>query len=452
MEYVIKNINACERELTLNATTAEFEKFVDAKFKEVSPKVDMKGFRKGKVPAHLVKKMFGAQIDQEAQTDCGNYFFREVTKEKQISILSAPFFKSIDKKDTGIEFVIAFETVPDFELCDYRTMTVKEPVHRVQEDEIEEQLKNILLANGTFSEASTITGENFKLKVKYSVEDPEHPENNRVQKESFDLLLSDSRLPHDLVEAFKDKKVGDIVDFNPENKELVSRYTIEKIEEIHALETTEENIKKLSENKFDNIADFKQELGFQLQEMWDEKAREIMEEEIIDDLIAKHTFEVPNGYYRDNLVKYTMNFYKQQKVELKEKDVLNDLPMFEKYFGDIVMKLAKWSFISDKISMKEKLEIEESDYDDQITKFADQFPGIAPEQLKTILSSNDEFKATMVRKKLMDLLLDFATTEEVDFDEFVKARNQKKELERIAKYNAIQQELKEEKEKIEEKK
>ncbi|MDD3125958.1 MAG: hypothetical protein PHV24_09120, partial [Candidatus Kapabacteria bacterium] len=246
--------------------------------------------------------------------------------------------------------------------------------------------------------------------------------------------------------------VGDIVDFNPENKELVSRYTIEKIEEIHALETTEENIKKLSENKFDNIADFKQELGFQLQEMWDEKAREIMEEEIIDDLIAKHTFEVPNGYYRDNLVKYTMNFYKQQKVELKEKDVLNDLPMFEKYFGDIVMKLAKWSFISDKISMKEKLEIEESDYDDQITKFADQFPGIAPEQLKTILSSNDEFKATMVRKKLMDLLLDFATTEEVDFDEFVKARNQKKELERIAKYNAIQQELKEEKEKIEDKK
>ena len=52
----------------------------------------------------------------------------------------------------------------------------------------------------------------------------------------------------------------------------------------------------------------------------------------------------------------------------------------------------------------------------------------------------------------MDLLLDFATTEEVDFDEFVKARNQKKELERIAKYNAIQQELKEEKEKIEDKK
>lgn len=130
--------------------------------------------------------------------------------------------------------------------------------------------------------------------------------------------------------------------------------------------------------------------------MWDEKSREAMEENLIDTLIDAHEFEIPNGFYRDNLIKYTINFYKQQKVELTEKDVLNDLPMFDKYFGDVVGKLVKWSFISDKISQKEKLELEDSDIDEPLEQFSKQFPGIGAEQLRGILSSNDEFTSTVL--------------------------------------------------------
>lgn len=449
MEHVIKNINACEREIELKVSKDELQKFVDAKFKEIAPKVDLKGFRKGKVPAHLVKKMFGEQIENEAQADCGNHFFQEITKEQKIAILSTPFFKDIKVTDSGAEFIIVFETIPEFELCDYRALTVQEPTHRVQEDEIELQYKNVLLANGTPRPADEVTGENFKVNVKYAVEDPEHPENNKVQQESFDLVLSDTRLPKDLADAFVGKKLNDTVEYNPEGKSFVSKYTIETIEEIVALEPTEENIKKLTEDKFDNPEDFKQEIGFQLQEMWDEKSREAMEENLIDTLIDAHEFEIPNGFYRDNLVKYTINFYKQQKVELTEQDVLKDLPMFDKYFGDVVGKLVKWSFISDKISSKEKLELEDSDLDEQVETFSKQFPGIGAEQLRGILSSNEEFKSTVLRKKLMDLLLDFCATEEVDFEAFMTERTQKREMERLAKFSQIQDELKEETEKVE---
>lgn len=449
MEHVIKNINACEREIELKVSKDELKKFVDAKFNEIAPKVDLKGFRKGKVPAHLVKKMFGEQIENEAQADCGNHFFQEITKEQKIAILSTPFFKDIKVTDSGAEFIIVFETIPEFELCDYRSLTVQEPTHRVQEDEIELQYKNVLLANGTPRQADEVTGENFKVNVKYAVEDPEHPENNKVQQESFDLLLSDTRLPKDLADAFVGKKLNDTVEYNPEGKSFISKYTIEAIEEIVALEPTEENIKKLTEDKFDNPEDFKQEIGFQLQEMWDEKSREAMEENLIDTLIDAHEFEIPNGFYRDNLVKYTINFYKQQKVELTEQEVLKDLPMFDKYFGDVVGKLVKWSFISDKISSKEKLELEDSDLDEQVETFSKQFPGIGAEQLRGILASNEEFKSTVLRKKLMDLLLDFCATEEVDFEAFMTERTQKREMERLAKFAQIQDELKEETEKVE---
>lgn len=139
-------------------------------------------------------------------------------------------------------------------------MTVQEPTHRVQEDEIELQYKNVLLANGTPRPVDEVAGENFKVKVKYAVEDPTSVNNKKAVQESFDLVLSDTRLPKDLADAFVGKKLNDTVEYNPEGKSFVSKYTIEIIEEIVALEPTEENIKKLTEDKFDNPEDFKQEI------------------------------------------------------------------------------------------------------------------------------------------------------------------------------------------------
>ena len=49
----------------------------------------------------------------------------------------------------------------------------------------------------------------------------------------------------------------------------------------------------------------------------------------------------------------------------------------------------------------------------------------------------------------MDLLLDFCTTEEVDFEAFMTERTQKREMERLEKFAQIQDELKEETEKVE---
>lgn len=441
MDYVIKNINACEKELVINATEKELQKFINQKYNELAPKVNLKGFRKGKAPKNVVMRYYGDQIKNDAENSLGNYFFRQVTTEQKITVAGTPFFKSIKPNEKGLELVIGFETPSDFDLGDYTNFTIKEPVHRVSDEEVDTQLDNILLANGTFKDAEKIDGINFKIKVKPQVENAK-PEDK--QSEPFDLLLTNQRLPKDLIDAFIGKKLHDMVEYKPEGATRSMFYTIDKVEEIIKLEPTVENIKKLSEEKFDNIEDFKKELGFQLQEMWDEKSRDLMDENIMDALIAKYNFEIPKEMYRENLVRYTINFYKQQKVNLKEKDVIDDLPMFEKYFGDTVMKLAKWAFISEKIIAKEKLEIEDSDYDEQIEKFRDQFPDVTSDNMKSLLKENPEFKETLLRKKLMDVLREYATTDEVDYDTFVKERNSMLEAERVAKYNSVQNDIKEE--------
>ena len=440
MEYGIKKINACERELEVTVSEDEARNFFNAAYNKVAPRVDIKGFRKGKVPRNMIMKFYGQQIESEADLDTANHYLQQITKENNIKILSQPALEDVVKENGKTTFKLRFEANPEFELGDYRSIAIEEPIHRVSDDEVNEHLDKILEMNGTKEDVDTVETLASEVKVEYTLKPAEGDEASQEKPTKFDLNLKDERYPSELLEKFIDKKAGDEIEYTHPNG-AVSIYKIISIQKIVPLTAHEDAIKMLSQNKFDNVDDFKQELGFQIQEKWDEKAREIIEENIIESLVNMHEFEVPSQFYKDNLIKYSIDFYKQQKVKLTEKDIVEELPMFDKYFGDTVKKGIQWNFISEKIIEKEKIEIEESDIEEHIENISKMFPGVPLDNLSHLIKTNDEFKSHILIKKLMDLLLDFCTTNEIDFDEYMQKQHQKNEMERLEKFNQVQAEI-----------
>jgi len=432
LEYELKNINACERELEISVSPEEAKDFFNKAYNKTAPRVDIKGFRKGKVPRNMIMKLYGPQIEAEANLDATNHFLQQITKENQIRILSQPSLEDVIKEDNKTTFKVRFEANPDFELGDYRSLTIEEPIHRVNDEEINEQLDRILESNGPKEPAQEIENLNSIVKVEFELKPAENSDTAPEPPADFELDLKDDRYPKDLLEY-------------PHPNGALSIYRIKEIQKIVPLVADSDTIKTLSQDKFDNVDDFKQEIGFQLQEKWDEKAREAMETNLIDKLVEMHSFETPTNFYKESLVKYSIDFYKQQKVKLTEADVMEEFPMFEKYFGETVNKGIRWNFISDKIIQKEKIEIEDTDIDDHIENISKMFPGVPIDNLNHIIRSNDEFKSHILNKKLMDLLLDFSTTEEIEFDEYMQKQYQKNEMERIEKLNQVNEEIEEQK-------
>jgi trigger factor len=79
-------------------------------------KVD--GFRKGKVPAHIVKKLHGDKLAQDAEGEVLKDLIDAGVKEAGINpaqILGQPTFKKYDKKEDGIEVEVEVSTRPVFE-------------------------------------------------------------------------------------------------------------------------------------------------------------------------------------------------------------------------------------------------------------------------------------------------------------------------------------------------
>lgn len=77
-------LSATEQEMTLTLEPAEFVPVFDERFKEVQANAQIKGFRKGKVPMEMVRRLMGKEIEAEAIEFLASKFFSEAAEEKKV--------------------------------------------------------------------------------------------------------------------------------------------------------------------------------------------------------------------------------------------------------------------------------------------------------------------------------------------------------------------------------
>ena len=107
-------------------------------------KVD--GFRKGKVPAHVVKQMHGDKLAQDAEGEVLRELIDAGMKEAGINpadMLGQPTFKKYDKKDSGIDVEVEISTRPVFEAEGHMDVLPAFDRPAASDKEIQEKLDEI---------------------------------------------------------------------------------------------------------------------------------------------------------------------------------------------------------------------------------------------------------------------------------------------------------------------
>jgi trigger factor len=115
-------------------------------------KVD--GFRKGKVPPHVVKKLHGDKLAQDAEGEALKELIDAGIKEAGINaadILGQPTFKKYDKKDSGIEVEVEVSTRPVFEAEGHMDVLPEFKRPEASQKEIDEKLGEIAAGNAPYT-------------------------------------------------------------------------------------------------------------------------------------------------------------------------------------------------------------------------------------------------------------------------------------------------------------
>lgn len=414
--------------LELILTKSEVQPVLDDAYAEAQRSISLPGFRKGKVPIHMIKKMYGKAIEAEANLEIVNRFFPQIVEEDNLKLIDSPSLKDVQQTADGYKFIIGFQTVPNFEVSGYKEFEIFEPVYVIKPEDVDNELNIQSLELAQRTPADII--DSYSYHVYYGIEEVKEDEeehhhhddddNHHHHHEHQDIFLGDNRMKSELRDSFLNQKVGDSFIYSEGEKKF--KIIIEKVEKVDLPELDDEFAKKASGDKFDNLADYRQHLELILQDYWDNKSRQEIENQIIDHLILSNPEIVPPDKMvetaLENIIENLKNQYKIPK-DNKQYD-----QFFRESYHAHAVNLAKWTMIKDKIIETENIKIEDYDISDWIERsrpFLEQF-NLTDEQLKHTVETNENIKGEIVQKKLIDFLLGYATTNEISFEDYYKKR------------------------------
>lgn len=416
MEKLIKEINPSTHELKITLSSSELDTYYQQAYKKAQSSINLKGFRKGKVPINMIKKMYGEGIEADANQEIANDEFNKIRQEDNLKVIGTPSLTNIEKIDTGIEFTIQYETIPKITIKDIKGITIKEPIHIVTDEEIQDEIDNLLSQHGEFETAGQVTDNNFVLGLLINELDNE---GNLIKSEKEQLThvyLSDKNVYPELKENLLNTKLEDSFEFSPsQNNDTQKRYNVvvKEIQRLIPKEFNNEFVESITNGKLKTTEEFREELEFNIQDEWDRKAREFIEGQIIDKVVSDNEVSVPESLVKQ-VMQQMLEDYKKRNANNPEVEKAT-VESLESELRPMAEKSVKWEILRNEIVEKEDITVEEHDLDPIIEQQAKAY-GIEKEQMKKLLVNNPGMINSVINKKVIDFILDFAITEEVDFE------------------------------------
>jgi trigger factor len=295
-----------KRAYTITVTAAELEAKVQEKLVEAQPEIEMKGFRKGKVPMAILRKQFGQRLLGDAMQDAIDGAMKTHFDQTGDRPALQPEVKMVDGETwaEGQDVVVSmsYDCLPPIPEVDAAQITLERLVVKADEASVEEALKNLAASAQNFEDrkkgSKAKDGDQVVIDFKGSV-DGEYFEGGTA--EDYPLVLgSGSFIPgfeEQLVgaKAGEEKKVE--VSF-PENygakhlagKAAVFECTVKAVKEPKPAEVDDELAKKYGA---EDLAALKAQIAERLEAEYKGASRAVMKRALLDQLDAMVKFDLP---------------------------------------------------------------------------------------------------------------------------------------------------------------
>ncbi|MSU57897.1 MAG: trigger factor [Pedosphaera sp.] len=138
MNVTVENLAPCKKLLRVELDVAAVDEAFKATTKEFQKEAALPGFRPGKAPEQLVAKKYDADITAEVKRKLIGDSYRKAVEEKKLDVLGYPDIEEIQfGRGQVLQFAATIETSPEFQLPEYKGLTVKRDGKTVTDDDVE---------------------------------------------------------------------------------------------------------------------------------------------------------------------------------------------------------------------------------------------------------------------------------------------------------------------------
>ncbi|WP_397395346.1 trigger factor [Phenylobacterium sp.] len=156
MQIVEKSVEGLSRVYGVTVPAALLAEKVEARIAEITPTLNIKGFRPGKVPAGHVRRMFGKSLMSEIVEQTINETTQKVLTDNNLRPAGEPDLRpegdiqDVVEGRTDLAYEIALEVIPEFVPADFSEISLKRPIYEPTEEEVGEALAELAESSKTF--------------------------------------------------------------------------------------------------------------------------------------------------------------------------------------------------------------------------------------------------------------------------------------------------------------
>ena len=407
--------------LTIEVPYEEFDKAVDQAYKKNKNKINVPGFRKGKVPRQIMEKMYGKDIFFE---DAANIIipdaYSKAYDECEEEIVSSPKIDVVQMEaDKPFIFTAEVALNPSVKLGKYKGVQIDKLDTEVTEADIEEQIERernsqarIVAVEGRPIQEGDTAVIDFEGFV-----DGEAFEGGKGENYSLEIGS------HSFIAGFEEQLIGkntgeecEVSVTFPEDyhaEELAGKPAVFKCK-IH--EVKEKQLPELDEEfaddaGFDSIEEYKEDLKKKLAEKKEKESKEQKEDAVIDAIIEDAEMDIPEPMIETQQRQLIDEFAQQLSMQGLS---LEQYFMFTGMNRNMMMeqtkpraeKKIKARLVLEAVADAEKMEVTEEEYEQELKDMAESYK-MEIDKLKDVLMAEDEkmIKKDLKIKKAIDFVV-----------------------------------------------
>ena len=419
MKRVVNKLENSKVEVICDVEEAIWKEHQEKAFAKLASNLEVKGFRKGKVPNDIAKKhidngsIFNEAINQSLQPA-----FEEVLREEKLQPFARPSVDvtKVSDKELQLKFIIVL--APEVKLGSYKGLGVKKAVAKVEEKEIDEAIEKLVAQNASLvvKEGEAKKGDTVVIDFVGSVDGKEF---EGGKADNYSLELGSNSFVPGFEEQLVGHKAGEDVEVNvtfPEQyvPELAGKKALFKCK-VH--EVKEKVLPKLDADliKDLNIPEVKDEASLREYEkksilaQKENKAKSEALDEVLNKIVAQAKCEIANEVIAEEVegMKKNMEQQVQQRgltLEQYYQITGQKVEDVEKSMKLEAEKNLKTILCMEEIAKQEKLEVSDADVEKEMKSIADMYK-MDVAKVKEILGKDlARFKAELRQRKIQEFL------------------------------------------------
>lgn len=409
MKVAIKESRDIETILKADLTWNEVKKDYQKTLQNLRQGVRVDGFRPGKVPVHIVKRMFAGRIRLDFTNAVVRKTLQDVLKEAAIDEYVDISIKNVEySEDETFWYVIKVETDPEITLPNYQKgFTVRKPVYIVDKEDVEMNLEDLREQHAEVREVPDGAQEGHYMLcdlqeldvsgvplIGKKVEDRMIKIGEGIFGESGAANLIGAR-PGDEVNVFLKQQDGG---------ESPYRVKVKRVESRDLPELTDEFVQQNIDTS-DSVKSLRKNVEESLQAEWDKRADQELSRNISDYFIENVKFEIPPG----RIERFLDNVIEDLTARNNNKEL--DVDRIRQEYRPVAEREIRWYLIEKAIRKRSDIKVSGDEIDQRIEELVQKYTEDMREQVRGFYQerkSRARIENDLMEQKVFDHLKSFA--------------------------------------------